>query len=137
MDLRSYIRDIPDFPKPGIVFKDITPLLLDPAALDAAVVALAEWATPRSIDYVVAAEDEATRLRGHHELDAARARPLGQRLRGGVQRHRIQQQRRDVLEDDPWLGKVLDVAYRGTEALAARVQRLGGWCHDVSAISSR
>ena len=33
-DLRDHIRDIPDFPKPGIVFKDITPLLLDPAALD-------------------------------------------------------------------------------------------------------
>lgn len=33
MDLRSYIRDIPDFPKPGIVFKDITPLLSDGAAL--------------------------------------------------------------------------------------------------------
>ena len=31
--LRRHIRDIPDFPKPGIVFKDITPLLLDPAAL--------------------------------------------------------------------------------------------------------
>ena len=30
MTLESFIRDIPDFPKPGIVFKDITPLLLDP-----------------------------------------------------------------------------------------------------------
>ncbi len=35
--LRSKIRDIPDFPKPGIVFKDITPLLRDPAALHLAV----------------------------------------------------------------------------------------------------
>ena len=35
MDLRSYLRDVPDFPKPGIVFKDITPLLGDPAALEA------------------------------------------------------------------------------------------------------
>ena len=33
MDLEQYIRDVPDFPKPGIVFKDITPLLADPAAL--------------------------------------------------------------------------------------------------------
>ena len=41
-DLRGFIRDIPDFPKPGIVFKDITPLLLDPAALDAAVVGIAD-----------------------------------------------------------------------------------------------
>jgi adenine phosphoribosyltransferase len=34
MDLREFIRDIPDFPSPGIVFKDITPLLLDARALD-------------------------------------------------------------------------------------------------------
>ena len=39
-DLRAHIRDIPDFPKPGIVFKDITPLLLAPDALDSAVTAL-------------------------------------------------------------------------------------------------
>ena len=32
MDLRAYIRDIPDFPKPGILFKDITPLLAAPDA---------------------------------------------------------------------------------------------------------
>src|SRR6478672_3584880 len=54
--LRGFIRDIPDFPKPGIVFKDITPLLLDPAALDAAVTAIADWARPRRIDLVLAAE---------------------------------------------------------------------------------
>jgi adenine phosphoribosyltransferase len=54
--LRAHIRDIPDYPKPGIVFKDITPLLLAPAALDAAVEALAEWAAPRDVDLVVAAE---------------------------------------------------------------------------------
>ena len=40
-DLRALIRDIPDFPKPGIVFKDITPLLADAQALDGAVRALA------------------------------------------------------------------------------------------------
>lgn len=34
MDLREYIRDIPDFPKPGIVFKDITTLLANPVALN-------------------------------------------------------------------------------------------------------
>jgi adenine phosphoribosyltransferase len=55
-DLRALIRDIPDFPKPGIVFKDITPLLLDPQALRSAVDRLAEWARPRDVDYVVAAE---------------------------------------------------------------------------------
>jgi adenine phosphoribosyltransferase len=41
-DLRSHIRDIPDFPKPGILFRDITPLLADAAAFRAAVDALVE-----------------------------------------------------------------------------------------------
>jgi adenine phosphoribosyltransferase len=56
IDLRAHIRDIPDFPKPGIVFKDITPLLLDPAALDATVSGLVAYAQPLDIDLVVAAE---------------------------------------------------------------------------------
>jgi adenine phosphoribosyltransferase len=56
VDLRSRIRDIPDFPSPGILFKDITPLLLDPEAIDAAVTRLAEWSRPRDVDFVVAAE---------------------------------------------------------------------------------
>ena len=55
-DLRSLIRDIPDFPSAGIVFKDITPLLLDHAAVRSAVRRLADWARPREVDYVVAAE---------------------------------------------------------------------------------
>jgi adenine phosphoribosyltransferase len=56
VELRQFIRDIPDFPRPGIVFKDITPLLLDPLALDAAVSALAVYAEPLAVDFVVAAE---------------------------------------------------------------------------------
>ena len=32
MDLKQYIRDVPDFPQPGILFRDITPLIKDPAA---------------------------------------------------------------------------------------------------------
>jgi adenine phosphoribosyltransferase len=55
-DLRAFVRDIPDFPKPGIVFKDITPLLLDAGALDAAIHALADLAAPLEVDLVVAAE---------------------------------------------------------------------------------
>ena len=55
-DLRALIRDIPDFPAAGIVFKDITPLLLDHAAMRHAVGVLAGWARPRDVDYVVAAE---------------------------------------------------------------------------------
>jgi adenine phosphoribosyltransferase len=56
VNLRHYVRDIPDFPRQGIVFKDITPLLLNPEALDAAVVRLARFARDLGIDYVVAAE---------------------------------------------------------------------------------
>jgi len=55
-DLRATIRDIPDFPKPGIVFKDIMPLLADAEALRWTVEQLAEWAEPRNVDYVVGAE---------------------------------------------------------------------------------
>ena len=55
-ELRSFIRDVPDFPKQGIVFKDITPLLADPAALAAAVEALAEGASALGPDLVVGAE---------------------------------------------------------------------------------
>jgi len=42
MDLSKYLRDVPDFPKPGILFKDITPMLGDPAALAEAVARLAK-----------------------------------------------------------------------------------------------
>ena len=56
VDLERRIRDIPDFPKPGILFKDITPLLLDREALGQAVADLADWARPREPQYVVAAE---------------------------------------------------------------------------------
>jgi adenine phosphoribosyltransferase len=54
--LADHILDIPDFPKPGIVFKDITPLFLDREALREAVDALAAYARERSVDYVVSAE---------------------------------------------------------------------------------
>ncbi|HEY4277890.1 MAG TPA: adenine phosphoribosyltransferase [Conexibacter sp.] len=71
MDLRSHIRGIPDYPKPGIVFRDITPLLLDPGALNGAIAQLAAFAAGRRVDYVVAAE-----ARGFI-LGAALARELG------------------------------------------------------------
>ncbi len=70
-DLRGYIRDIPDFPTPGILFKDITPLLLDSGALDAAIRALAEPLAGERVDFVVAAE-----ARGFI-LGAALAREIG------------------------------------------------------------
>jgi adenine phosphoribosyltransferase len=55
-DLRGLIREIPDFPREGIGFKDITPLLADPAGFDAAVVALADQARPLDVDVVIGAE---------------------------------------------------------------------------------
>lgn len=55
-DLKRFIRDIPDFPKPGILFRDITPLLADPAALSRAIDALAEPFSNQGIDVVVAVE---------------------------------------------------------------------------------
>jgi len=55
-ELRDLIRDIPDFPQQGIVFKDATPLFADPAALERAVEALTEHARPLEVDFVVAPE---------------------------------------------------------------------------------
>lgn len=53
--IASLIRDVPDFPKPGVTFKDITPLLSDPAGFEAAVEALTATA-PERIDVVVGME---------------------------------------------------------------------------------
>jgi adenine phosphoribosyltransferase len=55
-DLRRLIREIPDFPRPGINFKDLTPLMADAVALRSAVERLAELARPLQVDCVVAAE---------------------------------------------------------------------------------
>jgi adenine phosphoribosyltransferase len=54
--LRAKIRDVPDFPEPGIVFKDIMPLLADPASLREATDLLVEWAEPRKPDVILGAE---------------------------------------------------------------------------------
>ena len=56
MDLKSKIRDVPDFPTPGIGFKDIMPLLADPEALHEAVDRMAAWAEPRSPEIVLGGE---------------------------------------------------------------------------------
>jgi adenine phosphoribosyltransferase len=55
-DLHELIREIPDFPTPGIGFKDITPLMADRGALRQAVQGLADYARPLRVDCVVAAE---------------------------------------------------------------------------------
>jgi adenine phosphoribosyltransferase len=56
LKLSDYIRVIPDFPKPGILFRDITPLLGSPAAFRRAVVDMANPFRTEKIDAVVAAE---------------------------------------------------------------------------------
>jgi adenine phosphoribosyltransferase len=56
IDLAARIRTIPDFPKPGILFRDIMPLLQDAQALRAAVDRMAEWSIGRHVDVVLGAE---------------------------------------------------------------------------------
>ena len=56
MDLTSLIRDVPDFPKPGIVYKDITPLLRDPAGLAMTVELMASPFRGAGVDLVCGAE---------------------------------------------------------------------------------
>jgi adenine phosphoribosyltransferase len=70
-DLRALVREVPDFPQPGVGFKDISPLLASPDGLREAVVALAEWGRSKSPDLVVGAE-----ARGFI-LGAAIAREIG------------------------------------------------------------
>ncbi len=54
--IQSYIRDVPDFPKSGILFKDITPLLQSPAGLKEAIAGLAAAVDPKSYDLVCGIE---------------------------------------------------------------------------------
>jgi adenine phosphoribosyltransferase len=56
MDLAKYIRDIPDFPKPGILFKDITPLLAQPEAFGEAIQRMQDHYRGQQVDAVAAAE---------------------------------------------------------------------------------
>lgn len=56
MDLKNYIRDIPDFPKDGIIFKDITPLLLSPEAMAYAIESLALRFNDQKADKVASVE---------------------------------------------------------------------------------
>jgi len=54
--LKARIRDVPDFPEPGIVFKDIMPLLADPTCLHDVTELIADWAEPRKPDVILGAE---------------------------------------------------------------------------------
>ena len=71
IDLKERVRDVPDWPEQGVVFRDITPLLRDPVALDQTVRELAEWGKGLRPDVVLGAE-----ARGFI-LGAAIARELG------------------------------------------------------------
>jgi len=71
IDLRERVRDVPDWPEQGVVFRDITPLLRDPVALDQTVQELAEWGKGVQPDVVLGAE-----ARGFI-LGAAIAREIG------------------------------------------------------------
>lgn len=73
MKLESFIRDVPDFPKPGIIFKDITPLLRDPGAFATAVDLMLEPAQGKKIDMVVGIESRGFIF----------AAPIAQRLKAG------------------------------------------------------
>ncbi len=56
LDLKDYIRNVPDFPRPGVLFRDITPLVRDPAAYHYAVEALVERIVPLRPDAIVGIE---------------------------------------------------------------------------------
>jgi adenine phosphoribosyltransferase len=56
LDLRDRIRDVPDFPTKGIVFKDLMPLIADPEYFAETIERLADWARPRRPDLVLGAE---------------------------------------------------------------------------------
>lgn len=56
MDLKKYVRDVADFPKPGIMFKDITPLLSSPEAFSSAIEQMAEKYHGARVDAIAAAE---------------------------------------------------------------------------------
>jgi adenine phosphoribosyltransferase len=71
IDLKSKIREVPDWPTAGVGFKDVTPLLADPEALDQTVAELAAWARSRKPDLILGAE-----ARGFI-LGAAIAREIG------------------------------------------------------------
>lgn len=56
MDLKKYIADIPDFPEPGVLFRDVTPLLADKDAYKESVRLLAEFARDKNVDVVAGPE---------------------------------------------------------------------------------
>lgn len=56
MDLKKYIADIPDFPEPGIIFRDVTPLLADKDAYKESIQRIVEFAKDKNVDVVAGPE---------------------------------------------------------------------------------
>jgi adenine phosphoribosyltransferase len=56
VDLRTKVREVADFPTPGVGFKDVTPLLADPASLAQAIAELSSWVQVKAPDLVLGAE---------------------------------------------------------------------------------
>jgi adenine phosphoribosyltransferase len=56
LDLKDRIRDVPDFPTEGIVFKDLMPLIADPEYFSETIRRLADWARPREPELILGAE---------------------------------------------------------------------------------
>jgi adenine phosphoribosyltransferase len=71
VELKEKIREVPDWPQPGVGFKDVTPLLADPDALKQTITELGTWTRERSPDLILGAE-----ARGFI-LGAAIAREIG------------------------------------------------------------
>ncbi len=135
-DLRRYIRDVPGFPRPGIIFKDITPLLQSPSALAASIEALAGRAEPP--DAVVAIESRGfvfgTGLALHWKVPLIPARKFG-KLPGKTLRERYALEygedtleiHADALEQGARVAIVDDLLATGgtAHATARLVERLG------------
>ena len=73
-DLRAAVRDVPDFPKPGILFRDLTPLLADPALFSRALDALADAGAEQGVTRVAAVESRGFIF----------GAPVAERLRAGL-----------------------------------------------------
>jgi adenine phosphoribosyltransferase len=139
IDLKTMVREVPDFPKPGIGFKDITPLLVDPEALRQSVASLADWSAEREPDLILGAEARGfwlgaaiacklgcgfvpARRPGKLPPDTVSAKYM---LEDGenaleVNRHTIGEGARVVIHDDV-------LATGGTvQAIAGLVEQLGG-----------
>ena len=135
-DLRRYIRDVPNFPEHGIVFKDITPLLQNPAALAASIQALAARAARP--DAVVAIESRGfvfgAGLALHWKVPFVPARKFG-KLPGKTLRERYALEygedsleiHADALARDARVAVVDDLLATGgtAHATARLVERLG------------